>query len=71
MWMQYAGGGHGIAITSSYNNIIEALADAEERTYVGMVKYLDWHNEPVDNTFIMPFSKRRSFSYENELRIVY
>jgi hypothetical protein len=71
MWMQHAGGGHGIAITSSYNNIIEALADAKERTFVGMVKYLDWNTEPVDITIMLPFSKRRSFNYENELRIVY
>jgi hypothetical protein len=71
MWMQYAGGGHGIAITSSYNNIIEALADTKEKFFLGMVKYLDWHNEPVDNTFVLPFSKRRSFNYERELRLAY
>ena len=71
MWMQYAAGGQGIAITSSHKNIIEALADAKERTFVGMVKYLDWNSEPVDNTSLFPFSKRRSFNYENELRIVY
>jgi len=70
MWMQYASGGNGIAITSSYNNIIQALADSKERTFVGMVKYLDWSNEPADKTFIS-FSKRRSFYYENELRIVF
>jgi len=71
MWMQYAGGGHGIAITSSYKNIIEALADAKERLFVGMVKYLDWNSEPVDNRTLFPFSKRRSFNYEHELRVVF
>jgi hypothetical protein len=71
MWMQYADGGHGIAITSSYENIIEALADAKERLFVGLVKYLDWNSGPVDNTVLFPYSKRRSFDYEKELRIVY
>jgi hypothetical protein len=71
MWMQYAAGGYGIAITSSYKKIIEALADAKERLFVGMVKYLDWNSEPVDDTFVLPFNKRRSFDYEKELRIVY
>jgi hypothetical protein len=71
MWMQYAAGGQGIAITSSYKNIIEALADASERLFVGTVKYLDWQSEPVENTMLFPFSKRRSFDYEKEFRIVY
>ena len=71
MWMQYATGGQGIAITSSYKDIIEALADAKERLVAGCVKYLDWSSEPVDNTMLFPFSKRRSFDYERELRIVY
>jgi hypothetical protein len=54
--MQYAGVGYGIAITSSYNRIIAALSSAREQLFAGMVNYLDWH---------------RSFSYENELRLVY
>jgi hypothetical protein len=32
MWMQCAAGGQGVAITSSYNNIVEVLADTKERT---------------------------------------
>ena len=71
MWAQYATGGQGIAITSSYTRIVDALAFAPQRVFLGKVKYLDWDSEPVDNSFAFPFSKRMSFSYENELRIVY
>jgi hypothetical protein len=71
MWTQYVTGGQGIAITSSYTRIVDALAAAPQRVFLGMVKYLDWDNEPVDNSFAFPFSKRMSFNYEKELRIVY
>ena|ERR1700704_931633 len=37
MWMQYAGVGYGIAITSSYNRIIAALSSAKEQLFAGMV----------------------------------
>jgi hypothetical protein len=51
--------------------IIEAFAHAKEHIFVGMVKYLDWNKEPVDNSFVLPFSKRASFASEQELRIAY
>jgi hypothetical protein len=71
MWVQYAIGGQGIAITSTFQKIMESLVGASEILHIGMVKYLDWENETVDNTFVLPFSKRRSFAHEQELRIVY
>jgi hypothetical protein len=71
MWSQYASNGMGIAITSSYSRMIEALAGAPQYLVCGVVKYLDWTKEPVDNSFVFPFSKRMSFKHENELRILH
>jgi hypothetical protein len=71
MWTQYASGGQGIAITSNYARIVESLAAAQERVFVGRVAYLDWNSERVDNSSVLPFSKRASFAYENELRLAF
>jgi hypothetical protein len=71
MWSQYASTGVGIGITSSYARIVSALAKAPQLLTAGIVKYLDWDKEPVDNSFVFPFSKRMSYRHENELRIVY
>jgi hypothetical protein len=71
MWLQYTNGGQGVAITSSYERIIEAFADVGERIFCGLVRYLDWDTERVDDTFILPFSKRMSFRHESELRLVF
>jgi hypothetical protein len=71
MWVQYAMGGQGIAITSTFERIIKAFSGALERLFLGMVKYLDWGKEPVDNSFVLPFAKRLSFAHEQELRLVY
>jgi hypothetical protein len=72
MWAQYATSGYGIAVTSSYTRIIDSLSSAPQRIFLGLVQYLDWEKETVKNlSSILPFSKRISFSYENELRIVH
>jgi hypothetical protein len=42
MWTQYVTGGQGIAITSSYTRIVDALTSAPQRVFLGIVKYLDW-----------------------------
>jgi hypothetical protein len=71
MWSQYAASGPGIAITSTYDRIVNSLASAPQALVAGVVKYLDWDKEPVDNSFVFPFSKRKSFAHENEFRILY
>jgi hypothetical protein len=71
MWMQYASGGQGIAITSNFDRLIACLAGAPQRVFAGLVKYPDWNREPVNNTFVLPFSKRASFAHEREIRLVY
>jgi len=70
MWAQYAIGDQGVAITSSYRRILESLTLARQKISVGVVKYLDWSKEPVDD-WLFPLSKRRSFIHEKELRIFY
>jgi hypothetical protein len=71
MWAQYATSGQGIAVTSSYARIVDALASAPQRVFLGLVKYLDWDKDIVNNSSVLPFSKRVSFSHESELRIVH
>jgi hypothetical protein len=71
MWAQYAAGGQGIAITSSYQRLTEALATTQRRLFFGQVKYLDWTKQPVDNTLMFPLSKRASFEHEREWRLIY
>jgi hypothetical protein len=70
MWAQYAIGGQGVAVTSSYRQILGALTLATQEVSVGVVKYLDWSKEPVDD-WVYPLSKRRNFAHEKELRIFY
>jgi hypothetical protein len=71
MWSQYALNGLGIAVTSSFPRLCESLAPATDRFFVGTVQYLDWDKQAVDNTSMLPFSKRMSYQHERELRIVY
>ena len=71
MWSQYASSGLGIAITSSYRRICDALALSQDRFFVGLIRYLDWNTQAVDNTTMSPFSKRKSYEHEKELRIVH
>jgi hypothetical protein len=69
MWVRYAAGGNGIAITTNYDRLTAALVNEKARVFVGMVQYLDWSSEPVNNKTIFPFSKKVSYAYEQELRL--
>jgi hypothetical protein len=67
MWSTYAD--RGLAITSSYRRLVDAL-DPEVELFVGTVKYVDYKSEwiPEDNSFAPFVHKRRSFEHEHELR---
>ena len=71
MWSGYVSGTEGIAIVSSYERIERSLAKSAERLFAGKVEYLDFEKSKVKNDLMFPLSKRISFAYENELRLIH
>jgi hypothetical protein len=71
MWSVYAPAGHGVAIVANYSRLVDAMAKTNERIFAATVEYVDFVTEPVNTGVIFPISKRRSFSYENELRLIH
>ncbi|MAC12606.1 MAG: hypothetical protein CMN74_10420 [Sphingorhabdus sp.] len=72
MWKIYGSPGPGVALISDVDRIENSLVPDGKQLYCGQVNYLD-DTEPLDwsNGFNIIMSKRRCFSYENEVRIVY
>ena len=71
MWSGYVSGTDGVAIVSNYERIERSLAKSSEKVLAGMVEYLDFETTKVDNHLIFPLSKRVSFAYENEFRLIH
>lgn len=73
MWDLYSNGREGIAIQTTYNRLQKSLNNCEEEVFIGKVKYMDHIKENNFNrNFVEPlFTKRVSFSHENEVRLVY
>jgi hypothetical protein len=69
MWKLYAKTNEAVAVQATYTNLINSLPD---QVYVGVVKYIDYEKDwlPEGNTFYPFMHKRKSFSHENEVRIV-
>lgn len=72
MWEIYAKSNEAIAIRSTYRNLSDCLGEALPELYIGVVNYLDYLVDSIQNfTLLSPyFQKRMSFEYENELRAV-
>jgi hypothetical protein len=70
MWRLYLKSNEGIAIQSSYSRLIDCLQQSEETVHIGMVRYIDYDKDRIEETNIFsPFIyKRVSFAHENELR---
>lgn len=71
MWKVYLHGNEGIAIQSTYENLIESLVSYEEyEVFVGRIKYIDYDQELIPmNNIISPYiHKRKSYEHEKELR---
>lgn len=76
MWDTY--GKEGVAIKTTVGNLIDSLAgDTEHHQYLSRVKYLD---EQLDssqdaytpiNVLKIPFSKRKYYEQEKEIRLLY
>jgi hypothetical protein len=71
MWRLYVGDGNGLAIESSYDRLVAAVA-GEKPVYMSPVKYADWRQGliPENNTLAPFLYKRAGFDYERELRAI-
>lgn len=72
MWRLYAREDAGIAIRSSFQSLVDALAHSPRPVHIGVVHYIDYEAEAIaEENFLRPFLyKRASFAYERELRAV-
>ncbi len=71
MWRLYCGAGHGVAIQTTYDGLVDSIKDAYD-TYIGVVNYIDYDREwfPSANMFYPVMHKRLAFAHENEVRLV-
>jgi hypothetical protein len=70
MWSGYVSGTEGIAIVSNRERMERSVANSAERLFAGKVGYLDFEKSRVDDHLMFPLSKRISFAYENEFRLI-
>lgn len=70
MWKLYCPEGIGVAIKTSYSKLRNSIP---ENCYLGLVNYIDYKTEKfaVENRLAPVMHKRKSFSFENEVRIVF
>lgn len=71
MWRLYGRTGGGVAIQSTYGNLVRSVADQNE-VFVGLVQYIDYETDrfPDADMFHPVMHKRASFSHEHEVRLV-
>ena len=72
MWKLYLKSNEGIAIQSSYQRLIRAVADYPEDVYIGCVKYIDFNRDwmPEGNSLAPFVHKHKAFTHEKELRAI-
>ncbi|WP_097105503.1 DUF2971 domain-containing protein [Nitrosomonas ureae] len=71
MWSLYAKYSNGIAIVSTYNDLVQSVLDNQDYiVYIGIVNYIDYRKDhiPVKNMLSPFLYKRKSFEHEKELR---
>lgn len=70
MWDLYAPGGYGIAVKSTFGRLKSAIRDVKRKVWIGVIKYLDYNSDKVNqHTLWTPMLlKRKSFEHERELR---
>lgn len=73
MWKIYGSPGPGIAVISNGARLETALSQNAHRLYLGYVRYFDEIFDQIDssNGLNAIISKRKCFSYEREVRLVY
>ncbi|ESU22816.1 hypothetical protein FEDK69T_17190 [Flavobacterium enshiense DK69] len=73
MWQIFTKNNEGLAIQSTIGRLKEALQKERfTEQYIGEVNYIDYKKEliPFDDAFFPFLFKRKSFQYENEVRII-
>jgi hypothetical protein len=72
MWQLYCPNGQGIAIQTTYSKLAKWTI-ALPKTVMGTVTYIDYESEKFDlrNPLNAFMHKRRSFTHESEVRIIY
>jgi hypothetical protein len=71
MWRIYLSADEGVAIRTSAARLREALSSAEVPLYLGKVRYIDEPGTVHRNELDAFFSKRKSFDYEREARVLW
>ena len=69
MWKLYTKSNDAVAIQTTYSKLLNALP---EEVFMGLVNYIDYENDwlPEGNIFYPFMHKRKSFSHENEVRVI-
>jgi hypothetical protein len=73
MWQIFTKNNEGLAIQSTIGKLKEALQkERHTEQYIGEVNYIDYKKEliPFDDAFFPFLFKRKSFQYENEIRVI-
>lgn len=72
MWDLYLKSNEGIAIQTNFGRLKRSLNCCKENIYIGRVKYIDHNKESNFGNGLSPFfTKRNSFSHEQEVRLLY
>lgn len=69
MWKLYTKSNDAVAIQTIYSKLVNVLP---KEVYIGLVNYIDYEKDwlPEGNAFYPFMHKRKSFSHENEVRII-
>ncbi|PJR04987.1 DUF2971 domain-containing protein [Avrilella dinanensis] len=72
MWQVFTKNNEGLAIQSTVGRLKESLTEPKADQYIGEVNYIDYKKEhiPFDDDFFPFLFKRKSFQYENEIRVI-
>ena len=71
MWGLYATRDAGIAIQTNFESLRESFK-SDHTVYIGQVKYIDYHADPMDSSHILRalLHKRHHFEHEREVRAI-
>ena len=72
MWQVFTKNNEGLAIQSTVGRLKKSLTEPKANQYIGEVNYIDYKKEhiPFDDDFFPFLFKRKSFQYENEIRVI-
>lgn len=72
MWQVFTKNNEGLAIQSTIGSLKKALIEPRAHQYIGEVNYIDYKKDhiPFEDDFFPFLFKRKSFQYENEVRVI-